>query len=245
MSTIKKLSEYMQYIEDLPSEFVLSRGQTKDRDLLPSALRNDGEGKRKYTKRVIGNFLEEFKANAYQYMKNPWDVKNETEWMLHAQHYGLPTRLMDFTTSHITSLLFSLERSFQNGYADHPVVYFINPYELNLKNKNQRKILNISDLQNHNDDHAGPYVIQGRKINTRINAQKGMFVLFDDDDKALNLSCGENILRKIIIEPESCKKILSSLYSMGIGFSHVYPELSSVSKDIVLQQDINDYLREE
>ena len=39
--TIKTLSEYAAYVEALPNEFSLSRGQSGDYPLLPSALRRD------------------------------------------------------------------------------------------------------------------------------------------------------------------------------------------------------------
>ncbi|MDO6642140.1 FRG domain-containing protein [Shewanella sp. 5_MG-2023] len=242
---IDKLSEYMAFIEDLPTEFTLSRGQCGDYPLLPSALRKDSSDKRKYPKRAIRSFLDEFKLNSYQYMDNPSDIENDIEWMLYAQHYGIPTRLMDFTTSHIVSLLFAVEKSFQNEEEKEAVVYFLNPTKLNLLNIQQEQIINISGLPGiSSEGHDGPIVIQGRKINPRVNAQKGLFVLFQDDDNPLESINDENVLRKLVITGSETKNILSSLYSMGISFSHIYPELSSVAKDIVMQQDILDYIRE-
>lgn len=243
---ISKLSDYMAYVEDLPNGFTLSRGQSADYPLLPSALRLDKSDKRKYTNRVLRNFLEQFKINAYQHMANPWDIKNEIEWMLYAQHYGIPTRLMDFTTSHIVSLLFAVENSFQDESEKDAVVYFLDPAKLNMKTKEQSKIINISEDPNIKDnDHDGPFVIQGRKLNSRINAQKGLFVLFQDSDKPLNEILDNDSLKKITICGEEKKNILSSLYSMGISFTHIYPELESVAKDILMQQDISDLMREE
>jgi len=243
---IEKLSEYMEFVEELPREYTLSRGQSKDYPLLPSALRKDDKNNRKYSKRVVRNFLDEFKINSYQYMEKPWDVNNDIEWMLYAQHYGIPTKLLDFTTSHIISLLFAVEKSFIDESQDDAVVYFLNPNELNLINKQQSQIINVSgDSQISSVGHDGPFVIQGRKINTRVNAQKGMFVLFQDEDQPLETINNEKVLKKIIIKGSEAKSILASLYSMGIGFSNIYPELASVAKDIVLQQDIKDYLRED
>jgi hypothetical protein len=245
--TIKKLSEYTAYVEGLPNQFTLSRGQSEDYPLLPSALRRDASsGNRKYPKRAIRSFLEQFQINSYQYMNSPWDIKNDIEWMLYAQHYGVPTKLMDFTTSHITSLLFAVEKSFQNDEEKDAVVYFLNPLALNHKNKQQSKIFNVSGSEEiSSEGHDGPLVVQGRKINPRVNAQKGLFVLFQDDDDSLEKSADESILRKVIISGEATRKILASLYSMGISFTHIFPELSSVAKDIVMQQDIEDFLRED
>ncbi len=236
----------MSYVEDLPSEFTLSRGQSKDYPLLPSALRVDDSGNRKYSKRVIRSFLEQFKINSYQYMDTPWALKNEIEWMLYAQHYGIPTKLMDFTTSHVISLLFAVEKSFQDDSEDDAVVYFLNPSALNHKTKEQSQIINISgDDTFSSEGHDGPFVVQGRKINSRVNAQKGLFVIFQDDDQALERNLDETILRKLVINGEDKKYILSSLYSMGISFTSIYPELNSVAKDILTQQDIADLARED
>lgn len=244
---ISKLSEYTSFVEELPKEFSLSRGQSGDYPLLPSALRRDGETEnRKFPKRAIRNFLTQFKINSYQYMDAPWDIKNDVEWMLYAQHYGLPTKLMDFTVSHITSLLFAVEKAFLSNTEKDAVVYFLNPSELNQKNMEQSSIVNISGSDNVNaEGYDGPIVVQGRKINSRINAQKGLFVLFQDDDSPLEDTVNDTILKKVIISGDATKEILSSLFSMGISFSHIYPELSSVSKDILLQQDIDDFIREE
>jgi hypothetical protein len=244
---ISKLSEYTCFVEELPKEFSLSRGQSEGYPLLPSALRKDKEtGNRKFPKRAIRNFLTQFKINSYQYMAAPWDIKNDVEWMLYAQHYGLPTKLMDFTISHITSLLFAVEKAFQTDTEKDAVVYFLNSSELNKKNMEQASIVNVSGSDSVSaEGYDGPIVVQGRKINSRINAQKGLFVLFQDDDDPLEDTVDEKILKKVIISGGATKEILSSLFSMGISFSHIYPELSSVSKDILLQQDIDDFLREE
>lgn len=243
---ITKLSEYMEFVEGLEKDFYLSRGQSQNYPLLPSALRRDESGNRKYARRAIRNFLEQFKINSYQYMPAPWDVKNDTEWMLYAQHYGIPTRLMDFTTSHITSLLFAVEKSFQQDTDKDAVVYFLNPEMLNMKYKQQMSIVNFSnESEGSLDGLDGPVVIQGRKINPRVNAQKGLFVLFQDDDEPLENINDDLILKKLIIKSDYTKSILASLYSMGITFTHIYPELDSVAKDILMQQDINDFIRED
>lgn len=242
---ITKLSEYISYIEELPKEFSLSRGQFRNYQLLPGALRKDNYNKRKYSKRVIRDFLEKFKIDAHQYIPNINDIKNEIEWMLYAQHYGLPTKLLDFTTSHITSILFAVEKSFQNEISENAVVYFLNPLALNHKFKQESKIVNISEIQDNNIiQQDGPIVVNGKKLNTRINAQKGLFVLFQDDDKPLEEIVDDSILRKIEICKDDMTNILSSLYIMGISFTHLYPELESVTKDIVMHQNITEFLKD-
>ena len=239
---IKKLSDYMDFIETLDSSFCLSRGQSGDYPLLPSALRLDSDNKRKYSRRNISYFLEQFKIQSYQFIENPHDINNDIEWMLYAQHYGLPTKLLDFTSSHITSLLFAVEKAFISESTVNPVVYFLNPSLLNNKHLNSNDILNISKNNYNHDSHDEPIIIQGRLINKRVNAQKGLFVLFQDENKPLEEIVDDNVLKKITIDHDSTRDILSTLYSMGISFSHIYPELTSISKDIILKQDIANYI---
>ncbi len=243
---INKLSEFMDFVEKLPREFSLSRGQDLKYNLLPGALRVDSNGKIKYTRQSIAYFLNEFKVNSHNYMISPWDIKNDFEWMIHAQHYGIPTRLLDFTYSHIISLMFAVENAFQEENPEDAAVWFLNPMRLNNNNCSRSQIITLSSEENLRlDDYNGPVVVQGRKVNERINAQNGLFVYFQDRSEALEKTVGEEILRKIIIPGESKKDILVSLYSMGIGMTQIYPELSSVAKDILIKNNIKQYLMEE
>jgi hypothetical protein len=247
VESIESLSGFMQYVENLPSNFNLSRGQTGDFPLLPSALRKDERDIKKYSRHTITFFLNEFKVNSHNYMPNPWDIKNDLEWMIYAQHYGIPTRLLDFTYSHIVSLMFAVETAFYDKECEDAVVWFLNPHKLNDAHAHRSEIITISNEPTLNlDNYVGPVAIQGRKLNVRINAQNGVFVYFQDTENPLQETVtDEEVLRKIIIEAKSKKGILSSLYSMGIGFTQIYPELTSVAKDILMKNNINEYIKEE
>ncbi|MDQ0972409.1 hypothetical protein QFZ31_002287 [Neobacillus niacini] len=244
---ITKLSEYMSYVEALPDVFSLSRGQTGDYPLLPSALRKDSKGNRKFTRQAVAHFLNQFKINSHYYMDSPWDIKNAYEWMIHAQHYGLPTRLLDFTQSHIIALMFAVERAFTNDDSQDAVVWFLDPKKLNTLHSNRTDLIVLSNENDRDlklDDFNGPVIVQGRKLNNRINAQNGVFLYFQDTEVPLEEKVtADDILRKVIICGKHKKDILVSLYAMGVGFTQIYPELSSVSKDILMRDSISEYLR--
>lgn len=132
---INSISEYVSFIEKLPLEFSLSRGQSKDLPLLPGALRKNNKGNRIYTKMDINNFLFDFKSESITYLDGAILDTERTDNIVLAQHYGLPTYLLDFTYSPIISLAFALENAFSSENddesEDYSVVWFINPEEIN------------------------------------------------------------------------------------------------------------------
>ncbi|MCA1050989.1 FRG domain-containing protein [Priestia aryabhattai] len=243
-NTVYKLSDFMRFIEKLPEDFSLSRGQSGNYPLLPSALRKDKNGNKKYSRPSIAYFLNQFKIHSYQYMENPTDIKNEHEWMIYAQHYGIPTKLLDFTNSHIISLLFAVEKAFDEEEPSDAVVWFLNPQKLNLKHCETTKILMLSEKKEIKlDDYDGPVVVQGRKLHSRVNSQNGLFVYFQDTETSLEEKIeDEEILRKVVIHKDAKKSILASLYTMGVGFTQIYPELPSVGRDILMKNNINQYM---
>jgi len=245
MEPIEKLSQFTEYVESLPKGFVLSRGQSKAYDLLPSALRLDKGNVRKYSRAAAQYFLNEFKVGSHNYMKFPSDIKDDYEWMVYAQHYGIPTRLLDFTYSHVVSLMFAVEKAFEDDSNTDAEVWFLNPTELNNRFANRSEILNIANGETLNlDYYDGPVAIKARKLNDRINAQNGLFIYFQDNNSPLNQMVDESIIRRLVIKGDYKKDILASLYSMGIGFTTLYPELQSVSKDIIMKKSILEYVRE-
>lgn len=245
---IEKLSEFTEFVESLPSEFILSRGQGGEYDLLPSAMRLDKSKIRKYSRMASQYFLNEFKISSHNYMKFPADIRSEYEWMVYAQHYGIPTRLLDFTFSHVVSLMFAVENAFEDEDNKDAEVWFLNPTQLNNKYAHRTEILNIANGENLNlEQYEGPVAIKARKLNERINAQNGLFVYFqeviDPVESPLNKVVDESILKRLVIKGEYKKDILASLFSMGIGYTTLYPELQSVSKDIIMKQNIIEYLK--
>jgi len=250
--TIKSLAEYIDYINRLSKEFVLSRGQEKDLALLPSVYRIDDNGMRYYSNQAAKEFIEEFKNNSVMYIDNYIvNMKSEFDWTILAQHFGVPTCLLDFTYSHLVSLMFAVENAFRyhEGEEGNSVVWFLNPKGLNLKAINRNEIINLSDnpkVLDSLENAQYPCVVTAVKNNNRIVAQNGLFVFFPKHSRALNEIEGvEEVLKKVIIPHECAKRILASLYTMGMRFKDLYPELTSVSKDILLKHDVLEYYKME
>lgn len=245
---ISKLSEFISFLEQLPKDFILSRGHSKDFPLLPGAFRKASDGNRLYSKVEIQKFLKEFEINSYPYLKDTNHINSgddDKELMVYAQHFGLPTKLLDFTYSHIVSLMFCLENAFNENESEDGVVWFLNPYTLNEKSSDgdSKSIYIMPKDSKILDQKSGPVVVTCRRIHERIKTQDGLFVYFQEENNSISLEnyADSSILKKVIINKSAKKDILKSLNALGVGYHSLYPELSSVAKDIILKKNIQEY----
>jgi len=168
------------------------------------------------------SILEDFQKYAIQYIKK--DPKNIIEWLVIGQHYGLPTRLLDWTKNPLKALFFSImELPSIDGcvWAYHPI-FFVGKLE-NLDN--------IFWLEPYYPD----------QINDRLIAQEGCFTLHPFPKKNVPLTPIENIkfhhksiqnLIKIIIPKEKKNDIRFDLDKFGINCRSLFPDLDGLTKQI-------------
>lgn len=240
---ISELSQFIKYIDSLPIDFSICRGQECDWSLLPSVLR-EKDGYRIYGPKKAKTFIEDFKNDGARYIPDSHTINNKNEWLVYAQHFGMPTNLLDFTYSPLISLMFALENAFSFDDEGYAVVWFLNPIELNKKAINRLEIVNLFDEKEelfHNLEV--PIVVNSPKNNSRIAAQNGLFVYFPQNkNSSLEMLEGSNeFLKKVKIPYSAGKNILVSLYRLGLRFNNIYPELSSISKDVLLKNNVQEY----
>ncbi len=172
--------------------------------------------------------LDEFIRRSKPFMD--FTPENRLEWMVHAQHYGLPTALLDWTTNPLKALFFAVESS-QHDNCDGTVNFGVGAFYATEEIQNLRGE-KVEEL----------FCFKPKHINERVVNQEGCFTLFplpDSLDKFVSLSVerqreyGDFWLYKKVIIPSDCKlAIRRELATLGITRQAIYPGLDSISDSI-------------
>lgn len=145
----QSIKDYIDIIEDVGSIHTEKwyRGQSKcEYRLTPSALRRiyaieDQRGNKISPPRLeipcsgssnVGAFLPidqmvmDFKQKAEHYIE--YKATSNIEWECIAQHYGVPTRILDWTTDAITALFFAVDNCLTGDNDQDDIKYFFDSY---------------------------------------------------------------------------------------------------------------------
>jgi hypothetical protein len=178
--------------------------------LLPSVGRNCPKGTtdRLNRDRLI---LDAFKRCALPYLPAP--PRNDFEWLFIAQHHGVPTRLLDWTTNPLVALYFAVS-SCPN---DDGCIYSVH------------QLPTISDLSQFDPfDMDEPRGVIPPLIHQRFSNQAGLFTIQGNPFKPF---AHEN-LRKIVIGQVFKDETKRWLRRMGITISFLFPGLDSLAVEL-------------
>lgn len=107
---------------------------------------NDG----RITEKKYKNFID-FNEAINEFRKQGVEIENNEYNLFHytflAQHYGMPTPFLDWSTDPLVALYFAVNEFTYSDTEEYPVVYILNPVELN---KNSQLVL-VDDKGNKTD----------------------------------------------------------------------------------------------
>jgi hypothetical protein len=223
--TIHSFLEYIEFIERTPnlgSEIILFRGQPKLDPLLPQIARDNPNIN---TVDLEIKMLEALRRRSPLLINR--EFNNDWEWLILSQHYGMKTRLLDWSSNPLVALWFAC----------------YNPYFIN-ENSYVYILIGDKSMQVDYNSGKGPFDTTKTKIlrpklnNERIVAQFGWFTahMFSiSSKKFVKLETNADVKDKLIeikIPAEIKADVLSKLSIMGINNRTIFPDISGLCKHL-------------
>jgi hypothetical protein len=236
------------------------------KQLEPSIFRQDVDMLRMLTPEIEGDHVLHFQRLAPAYMERPPANDDYVTWLLYMQHYGCPTRLLDWTESVLCALYFAVsddKHSNENGE-----LWVLNPDRLIRKAagvpsrltyyaKQVRIVASnvlCSDIQLLENEFGitypkGPVAFLPPAIFPRLIAQTSAFTIHPTPQAGRRLSeiCGiqDCSLSRYLIPSDSKRELCKALNALGTSRRSLFPDLDSLSITLIRDSKTIDIAREE
>jgi hypothetical protein len=199
----------------------------KTHDLRPSIARHAKEQTGGDVTTLETNMLNEFKRLSLRELE--FEPESEFEWLFLAQHHGLPTRLLDWSTNPLVSLYFAVERNDdRDGVLYQTSQMVSDQYELfDYRTANTLKP-SVFAIQSH---QGKVIFVRPKYKDRRYHNQASVFSCPAEPYEALTREVLHNL--ETLIVPYQLKPLLRErLRQLGISASFIYPGLDGIASEV-------------
>jgi len=254
---VKTLNEFLERIKDLrrgwPSknkptrqgeqENLWFRGQPSAKwGLSPKLYRKEYRGAQE------AEIRQDLQSRALQLMQGRTPHRDDKwEWYFLMQHYGVPTRLLDWTDNPVIALFFAVSDQPEPGKS---AVWVLDPWWLNRQLRKgidgpmlpgweeaEPYLWDLEDAFTRDVDVRAqkPAAIDPPHVDRRLAAQKSRFIIFGrirDLARTEVVRQSDGRLAKMTIAESSVGPIRRELEDCGVTVSAVFPDLEHLGQEI-------------
>ena len=231
-----------------PNNVIWWRGQAKATDdLQPSIYRNKKHGRE-------ARLFHEFRMNAKIRHNTCPDETDYKSWLFLMQHYGLPTRLLDWSESLLIALFFVCNKKEHEKKSG--ALWGLKPIKLNeYQTKQQiifredmlevKKLVKDATTDKHNDKHNDKHddkhddkksryilAVYPFHFDMRHYVQLARFTIHGQKKPLDQIDDAEKFLLKFVISPKAKKEIKNVLKFLKITEDFIYPDLEHLSSHL-------------
>ena len=236
INTFDDLCSLIQKIQKKENVTLWYRGHTNDTwEIIPSIQRSNLASK----ERII---THSFYHSATQIANDNINYTAYDKWAAKMQHYGIPTRLLDWSYSPLVALYFAT-KEFNSSYNIDACIWILLPSKLNM-------IQNFGPYIYPIDSFTAIEMLKPAFTNKNINrtienkilacfstnndlrmySQQAAFTIHNTNRKLIDYN---DILYKVIIPSNKIDYFKNIIKTVGITDSYIFPDLEHIAKDVL------------
>jgi len=184
-------------------------------------------------------FANHFRLRAPSMTSTCPEHKDYVSWLPLMQHYGLPTRLLDWTESLLVAAFFAIPSETSTSSA---AVWILAPGNLNkvsignfipfLTDERVTPVVDAAFSGRQANDNQHSIAVLAPRTDRRMAAQLGNYTIHGDRNALEMHPNAASFLAKIVIPPEAHDKVRADLSVSGMRLSSLFPDLSNLAKEI-------------
>jgi hypothetical protein len=203
---------------------------------------------RKYSRQTERLLLHRFIQGAPTRCAKCPSLEDYAGWLSLMQHYGLPTRLLDWTASPLFAAYFAVAHKPEPDKDG--AIWMLVPSQLNQSSLGTEHIpwLHGNDAERFvnppfvgGDNAGGAIAVVAPEIDVRMTVQQGTFTIHGDTTPLENNANANSFLIKFIIPKEAKPTVTKELQVLAIRKSTLFPDLANLADE--LSQDERYHLR--
>jgi FRG domain len=236
---ISSVADLIKYIVDatrLDNEIPWFRGHREaDWDVVPQIWRQ-------YDDQHERNFTNRFRSRAAIRRPSAPAHDDYASWLSLMQHYGLPTRLLDWTRSPLIAAYFAVAEYRKKGFTSKDaVIWVLKPHTLNQIEINDDLTYPInSETSIEMLEPAFKDRMESKKVlavmavehDIRMFVQQGAFTIHSDRMPLNERQGHSRYLTPLLIEATNVRRMADELYVCGLRRGDIFPDLTNLADEL-------------
>lgn len=212
------------------------RGVSKSsHHLIPSIWRD-------YSVAEERNFTNRFRVRASMRRPTVPAAEDFAAWLSIMQHFGLPTRLLDWSRSPLVAAYFATYKYLKKAStSEDAAIWILNPHALNKIEIGTNltypidSVTSIDFIMPAFKDRTEPnkvIAVMSVDYDMRLFVQQGAFTVHSSRDPLDGRNDSADFIAKIEISKADVKRVALELYAAGFRRSDMFPDLANLADEL-------------